>query len=347
MNMSLILSIACLTGIAYSAQEYDQVFTTYQEMRKHLGELYEQEKFAQAAELLLWAREKFPDYLFNNSYNLALMYVRLGQYEKGIEALQYVLDQGLWFSLYAFEPEPWAPLREQKGFQAIRDQCEALKQQAQKNAKPDLLVVTPEGFDPEKTYPLFITLHGGSENIEIFKDRWKSLKMREEFIVAYPQSSQVMSMDGYWWHGDVELAKKEISDAYHKVVEEYPVDRENVIIGGFSSGGVAALEVLLSSTIPLHGFIVLCPDWPESFTAERIKNMTNRGIRGTLIANEMDERMPLHEKMVETFKAEGLPHQFIVTPNIGHWYPEDLDEKIDQGIDHIRQVGIIEQQEPE
>jgi predicted esterase len=347
MNTWLFLCIACLVGIAYATQEYDKAYATYQDMRKHLGELYEQEKFEEAAELLLWAREKFPDYLFNNSYNLALMYVRSGQYEKGIDALQYALNRGLWFALYFFEPEPWTPLREQEGFQAIRDQCEALKQEAQKKAKPDLLVVTPEDFEPKKTYPLFITLHGGSENIEIFKDRWKSQKMLKEFIIAYPQSSQVMSMDGYWWHGDVELAKREIADAYHTVIKEYPVDSENVIIGGFSSGGVAALEVLLSNAIPIHGFIVLCPDWPESFTAERIRDMKNRGIRGTLVTNEMDERLPLHEKMVETFKAEGLPHQFIVTPNIGHWYPEDLDGKIDQAIDHIRQVGIIEQQEPE
>ncbi|KPK63610.1 hypothetical protein AMJ83_06185 [candidate division WOR_3 bacterium SM23_42] len=342
MNTSLFLCIACLVGIAYSTQEYDKSFTTYQDMRKHLGELYEKEKYEEAVDLLLWAREKFPDYLFNNSYNLALLYVRLGQYDKGIDALQYALDRGLWFSLLAFEPEPWAPLREKKGFQDIRDQCEALKQEAQKKAKPDLLVVTPEDFEPKKTYPLFITLHGGGENIELFKDRWNSQQMRKEFIVAYPQSSQVISMNGFWWHGDIELAKREIASAYQKVVNEYPVDTENVIIGGFSSGGVAALDVLLSNTIPARGFVVLCPDWPESFTAERIRDTKNRGIRGTLITTEMDERLPLHEKMVETFKAEGLPHQFIVTPNIGHWYPEDLDEKIDGAIDHIRQVGIIE-----
>lgn len=341
MVTSLLLITFCM-GLAFSSDmDYEREFPDYQKMRAYLGELYQQKKYHDAADLLEWAKERFPDNVLANAYNLALMYCHLEEYEKGLVALQYALDRGIWFGLYFFENEVWEPLKEQEGFRTIWDQNATLKQEAQKKAKPELLVITPENFSPEKTYPLFIALHGGSENIEIFRNSWKSQKMLKEFIIAYPQSSQVISMNGFWWHDDIELAKREISDAYERVVSEYPVDRENVIIGGFSSGGVAALEVVLDNTLPVKGFIVLCPDWPESLTADRVRDAKNRGVRGSLITSEMDDRLPSQKKMIKAFKDEGLPHQFIVTPNIGHAYPEDLDKKIDQAIDYIREGRII------
>ena len=38
---------------------------------------------------------------------------------------------------------------------------------------------------------------------------------------------------------------------------------------------------------------------------------------------------------VSVMKEAGLPDQFIVTPNIGHWYPADLAERIDQVLRHV------------
>jgi len=342
--MAILMSyfVCGFTVLALCSEYYDTTFNTYQEMREHLGELYSQDKFSEAADLLIWARDEFPDYLFNNTYNLVLMYIRMEHYEKGNEALQYALDRGIWYAPFLFETELWKPLTELAGFENIRTQNEALRMEAQKKAKPELLVVTPDNYVSERTYPLFIALHGGSENIEIFKDRWKSQKMSQEFITAYPQSSQVIARNGFWWHGDIELTRKEIAEAYQKIVSEYPVDRENVIIGGFSSGGLAALEIVLSNVIPVTGFVALCPDWPESFTNENVKNAKNRGIRGVLITGKEDERHELHDKMVGIFKSEGLSHHYVILSELGHSYPEDLDKLIDQAIDQIRSISIIE-----
>lgn len=119
-------------------------------------------------------------------------------------------------------------------------------------------------------------------------------------------------MNGCSWTEDLELAKKEISEAFHKVKKEYSVDEKEVIIGGFSSGEIAALEVSLS-------------------------NAKARGLRGTLLTTEMDPRLSVQKEMVEVFKSAGFPLQFVVTPDIGHWFPEDIETRIDQAIDHIRQ----------
>jgi predicted esterase len=310
-------------------------FATYQEMRAHIGRLYQQEKYAEAAEILQKALKQFPDHLHANTYNLALMNVQLKEYKKALEALDYGLEKGIWFGKYDFYAEMWAPLKETEGFESFEQKNEARRQEAQKAVKPKLEVLVPEDYDESKKYPLFLALHGGGENIDVFKPRWTSDLLQTEFIVAFPQSSQLVSMDGYNWTEDVELTKKEIREAYKKIIQNYPVNKSRVIIGGFSSGGVASLEVVLDDIVPVMGFVVLCPAKPEDFTEQKVAEAKKRGIRGTLLTTEMDPRLPDQKEMVEIMKAQNLPLEFIVTPNIGHWYPEDLDKKIDAAISHI------------
>jgi len=202
-------------------------------------------------------------------------------------------------------------------------------------AKPKLEVVLPEKLEKGRAYPLFIALHGGGENIEIFKPRWKSTVMEEEFITAYVQSSQVSSMTGFSWQNQ-EITKKELQEAYGKICAEYPVDTAEVIIGGFSSGGYASLVATFFEAVPVRGFIILCPPMPDNITESEVAAARERGIRGTIITTELDNRIGDQRGMADLFRDTGLQYQFIVTPNIGHWYPENLPELIDRAIAHIR-----------
>lgn len=332
----VIMAIIMMVLPIFGGQEKEATkFATYQEMRTHIGKLYQQEKYAEAAEILQKALKQFPEHLHANTYNLALMNVQLKEYKKALEALDYGLEKGIWFGKYDFYAEMWAPLKEAEGFESFEQKNEARRQEAQKAVKPKLEVLVPEDYDESKRYPLFLALHGGGENIDVFKPQWISNLLQTEFIVAFPQSSQLVSMDGYNWTEDIELTKKEIKEAYEKIIQNYPVDKSRVIIGGFSSGGVASLEVVLNNTVSVMGFVVLCPAKPEDFSVQKVAEAKERGIRGTLLTTEMDPRLPDQKEMAEIMKAQDLPLEFIVTPNIGHWYPEDLDKKIDAAISHI------------
>jgi predicted esterase len=335
---SLVIAVLLLLTAFSQARVHQQEkeFTSYSEMRKYLGELYQKEKYKEAELLLESAMEKFPDKIHANSYNLALMRIHLKKVDEAVIALRFALARGLWFGKYAFTDESWVPLKETDSFLKFEAENQRLKEIAQKNAKPELAVLPPEKFTEKKKYPLFIALHGGNSNIAEYREEWISAKMKTEFIVAYPQSSQLISMEGYSWTEDIQLAKQEISDAYHKILKKYPIRLDEVYIGGFSSGGVAALEIVLEQIIPVSGFIVLCPARPDSFTVENISKAKKHGVRGTILTTEMDPRLADQKKMVEIIKKEGLSCEFIVTPNIGHWFPEDLDERIDQAIEYIR-----------
>lgn len=332
--MTVVLS---LTIRIYAQQQTadKKQFSDYSEMRAYVGELYRQKNYKEAAEILTCALEQFPDHVHANSYNLALMLVHLKEFEKCVEVLNNALDQGVWFGKYDFLAEFWDPIKDLENYEEFSRRNEEQRKEAGASAKPELFVFTPANFTPDKKYPLFIALHGGGGNVEEFKNNWFSEKMKSEFISAYPQSSQLVTMNGYNWTEDIELSKKEIHEAYLKVIKEYPVDIERVVIGGFSSGGVAALEVTLNNIFPVRGFVILCPAKPDDFSGEKVVAAKNRGVRGVLITTEMDNRLDAQKEMAEIMENNGFLHQFFITPNIGHWFPENMDKKIDDAIEFI------------
>ena len=68
---------------------------------------------------------------------------------------------------------------------------------------------------------------------------------------------------------------------------------------------------------------------------EDIRQAVGRGVRGTILSTELDNRLEKQRRLSDRFRVLGLQYQFVVTPNIGHWYPENLDKLIDQAIAHI------------
>jgi predicted esterase len=313
-----------------SAQE-----RTYAEMRAEIFDLYNQERFEDAADILKDALEVFPDHLQANCVNLALMYVRLEKAEDGLKALEYGLENGIWYGKYTFLDPTWDLLKEVSGWAELVARNEEARAAAALRVKPRLEVVLPAEYDPGRDYPLFLALHGGGENLDQFMPNWTSSSLSEEFIVAYPQSTQLIAMDGYNWTEDMEVSLAGIRDAFTQVVEGYSVDTDRVIVGGFSSGGVASLEVVLRQTIPVRGFVVLCPAMPEGFSLEAVKAAADRGVKGTLLTTEMDGRVDQQRRMADIMEEGGLAHEFYITPNVGHWYPDDLAARIDRALAHI------------
>ena len=197
-------------------------------------------------------------------------------------------------------------------------------------------VVLPEGYDPARKYPLFVALHGGGENLEQFKPHWTSPRLREEFIVLYVQSSQVAAMDGFHWQEDA-VTHRELGVAYAAVLADHEVDTDRVLVGGFSSGGYGTLITMFEQALPAKGFVILCPEVPRDPTPREVVYAKQLGIRGTLLTTERDGRVERQRQYVASLTAQGLEVRIVVTPNIGHWYPDNLEELIDEALEHIEE----------
>ncbi len=332
--ISTVVFSVCLG--ACGGQGDDFPFEDYESMRARFGELYQQDSLIEAADLVEAALPRFPDHMDANAFNLAFLRGRLGETSKGLEALNFALDRGVWFNIYGFGSPAFEPYRELDGFETVVARNDSLRLVAQASSVSGLKVVLPAEYSTEREYPLFIALHGGSGNMEAFSEVWKSDLLSEEFIVAYVQSSLPVSMTGYSWTQDLEASRREITEAYHRLVNEYPIDGDEVVVGGFSAGGIAALEVMLGNDFPMAGFVVLCPPRPESFTEQTVIQARNRGVRGTILTTEMDPNVEVQREMAGILESTRFPHEFIVTPDVGHWIPDNLGEMIDGAIVLIR-----------
>ncbi len=329
---SLLLVVVSLLAGGAGQDKREQ--GTYQDMRAYVGELYQQKKYAEAAAVLERAIDRFPDHVRANTYNLALMRVLTGEHDKALQALEEGLRRGVFYGLWDFDRAIMVPLKARPGFNGFWKQNLARLEEAQSKAAMKVEVLTPAGYDPSRKYPLFLALHGGGENLAEFQPNWVSPRLRREFITAYVQSSQVADMTGFHWQ-DEARTRRDLEAAYKDVVAKYAVDRNRVLVGGFSSGGFAALVTAFHQFLPVRGFVALCPEVPTTIGDMEVTVAITRGLRGSLLTTEQDARVQLQRALADRWRAMGLDAEIIVTPDIGHWYPNDFGQQLDRAIDRI------------
>lgn len=333
--VSLVL-ILMLSGYSalFAEQKKEAGKDSYEKLLKQVISLYSTKKYEETRDLLEKNIDKYPNKFNRFAYNMSIIYSHTKEFEKGIAILNKAHYQGLWFNVMIFKSPLFKEYRELPGFKAVLSKNNELYEKAKKDTKSKMEISLPEIFDKSKKYPLFIALHGGGENIKNFKPRWTSNKMKKEYIVAYLQSSQLISPDGYGWE-DYEITQKEVKIARNKILKKYPVAKNKIIIGGFSSGGGAALYLTFKDIFPVKGFVILCPQIPKEVIETDVLKAAKKGIKGTFLTTERDNRLELQKKFVDMFKKAELGHRFIITPDIGHWYPKNLDQKIDKALEHI------------
>jgi predicted esterase len=133
-------------------------------------------------------------------------------------------------------------------------------------------VYVPPDFDPRRRYPVLVALHGGSSNGLLFcglvlgarvpfaqyRDHWHATltpRLAPDRIVVCP--------DGFgnamWrWMGE-----RDVFDVIDDLARAYPIDRDQIVLGGLSNGGLGSFNVGLrhawrfAAVVPMAG----APGW--------------------------------------------------------------------------------------
>lgn len=307
----------------------------YKKFSEKVFALYKSKKYIEGASLIEKNFDKFPDKIDKMAFNTIIFYIKARKPDKAIKILEDVLKKGVFYSKYILNGKYFKSFKNSDIFKKILIKNEQNRQIVQKLSKAKYEVVLPEKYDNKKKYPLFIALHGGMSNIKNFKPRWTSALLKQKFITLYIQSSQVISMDeGYEW-GDLKITEKDIISQYKDFKYKYKIDENNILIGGFSSGGYGSLYSAFKQIIPIKGYVALCPVIPDEITILDIKKMEKIGLVGVIITSDIDPRIKSQKGFFKLVKQEGLRTRLITTAKTGHWFPKDLDIKIDLSIKYI------------
>lgn len=339
-------------------------YNNFNEFEKHYSKYFSQKKYQEALDLLEGAydtlsKEEYEENIYTILFDKAHICIMLGKNDECLNALECLNNKGF------VSPLHWNrfnPLHKNVRFFKLKRKNAILRAKAQEKAKLKYEIYLPEGYSENKKYPVFFNLHGDGDDIKEHKKYWKpDMLLQKGFIVVYPQSSQVLYYNGYAWckrlfnaermeectgpnelydgkisRGCYDLSHYEIKSCYEEIAYKYSIDEECILIGGMSGGATATLEFTMSNTIPIKGFIALCPELkPSSFTKDSVSNALNRGVRGVFMEGEHARIVDDEEKMMKVFDDVGFPYESYINKGIGHWYPDDLDEKVESALKFI------------
>ncbi len=188
-------------------------------------------------------------------------------------------------------------------------------------------IVVPEGLDRSQPVPVWIWLHGRGERDTDLHFLWQKARKTGEF---FPNDAIVLHPFGRYcngWKGPGMIDVFEALDALDRVI---PVDRDRVVLAGFSMGGAGAWEIGARRTdrfCAVHGgagfvdtsrFIGIDPGdvppwesrlWLLTDVPPVARNLLNLPV--IAYSGEKDGQRAASEIMVATLAAEGreIPHQ--------------------------------------
>lgn len=335
----------------------------FQEFDAKVSDYCRGKNYPETISLLTKAEKLLPqDVYFEREFSLLLqlarLYMQIGEHISGRTVLATMIEKGYSCPLHysIFEP-----LFEDIDYLKLKRQNAILRAKQQETARFTYEVYLPDGYS-DKKHPVFFNLHGDGDDINAHKAYWKPDSLLERgFIVVYPQASQVLYHNAYAWckrlfnaerieectgkyalyngnvsRGCYDLAHHEMRECYEEIRGKYRLDEARIYIGGMSGGATAALEFTMADLFPIKGFVALCPELqPSSFSKNTVELACRRGVRGVFMEGEHARYVEDEGRMLQMFREVGLPCPSVINKGIGHWFPDDLDAKVERAIAFI------------
>ncbi|MDF2890001.1 MAG: hypothetical protein K0R80_368 [Clostridia bacterium] len=302
----------------------------FMQLDKRLTILWGEGKLKEAIMLLEESIGQYPENTASMNLDLAFFYLGVDNIEKCLEILNKAIEEGIWYPKAYFTKH-----KDDERFKRIFEKWDKISEEDIRNSKPYWKICTPAAYTKENKYPLFVAIHGWGEDVDMFESYWQSLKLSEQYLLAMPQSSQIMGTSKYAWN-DNEKSHKELASMYQHILGNYNVDTNAIIVGGFSQGATLAIDLTFNCTyMPIKGFIALNPDKPTELSEDNITSAKEKGIKGHIITGDKDQSYGQQRDMMDTFHRLGFSCQMDVIEGWGHWFPEDLSQRIDKALDDI------------
>ena len=197
------------------------------------------------------------------------------------------------------------------------------------------LTLEPDGFDADRRYPMVVLLHGYGSSMGDLAALSPAID-REGYVYVCPSAPIRVEigpgMAGYAWmpfeddggSEDAQHAEEMLAAMYEDVVEQYQVEQGQVIVGGFSQGGMMAYRWGLTNPELFRGLVALSSrvPAPDSLRARLPASRT----QSIFIAHGTEDSMISVEDARESRRfldAEGYSPEYREYP-MGHEINQDV-----------------------
>jgi predicted esterase len=190
----------------------------------------------------------------------------------------------------------------------------------------------PEKYDPHKSWPLLMTLHGSGSNASAFLDLFKPVTDSLGLVLVALQGES-RSEEGFGWRWGINT-ERALLTCLDIVQKQINVDRYHLYLLGFSSGGRVAYEIGIKHSTLFKGIALLSApiDSIHFFhPASQLKHMRIFIARGEYEKKYMTETQHLVQQL--TGRCEALEYK--IFEKTGHGLPEPKEEAIKEILDFL------------
>jgi predicted esterase len=288
-------------------------------------------------------------------YNLACCYAHLKRPDLAGKYLLYALRAGFNDIEHFLKDMDFDPVRGEKDFDTVEKKVKDLEEDI---GEPVLLKTSkvlngrlhlPVNYNPNRSYPLIIALHGSGDSAVNFATLWRNIE-KKEFIFLVPEAPYEMKDaglygPGYSWFYHVPdkkiwkfadpLTADNIIGAVEQISKKFKIG--SLYLFGFSQGVAAAFMAAYQKPDMFDGLIAFAGQLPgEEFLPasniqafKRIKLYIARGVSDEAVSvkttNEMKQRLDVLGCTYKYYEFEG-----------GHFVdPNTLNTIIETVLDYV------------
>ena len=292
-------------------------------------QFYYEAKYSDALAAAEDVASEYPEKDAHTAFWLLCLQNMTGNSDAALQTFRDALARGVWWAESQLrEDTDLATLQGNQEFERLVSLSEQMHAQAEINAKPEISVCQPDGKGP---FPLLIVLgpRGGYPELDL-RDWSPVIKLG--WMLALPLSTQMASPLSHIWD-DREKALHEIVGHYERLIEEHPIDKDRIVIAGFSQGATRAVELVMSRRLKVRGFFAVVPG---SVDLAELEGWSASGVgRGVLISGGRDSRYELFIQIKEVFERHHLPLLFENFPEMAHQIPSDFEPVLKRGFDFL------------
>jgi dienelactone hydrolase len=204
-------------------------------------------------------------------------------------------------------------------------------EEARTHIERDQTILLPEA-SVSGWYPLLIALHGGASHKDSNLGYWE-IARQKGWLVLSPQSTQPLYSGSYSWI-EPESAVTDLHAYVEQIFKDHPIDRQRMVIAGFSQGGGMAIYTALSGRLKVRGFIGIGTYWADPESLVPLAKLTS-SVRGYFVVGEKDNTLDRTIAIQNILKENKVPFAEEVHPGLGHEFPADFEPSFDKAIDFI------------
>ena len=304
---------------------------SFERLRQDLMRLYESGDYTGAFNLVDTNVPDFPEHSARTTFWKMCLLSLDGRLDDALFTFRQGLDDGLWWAESQFIDTDLDPLRALPEFKKLVAELIERWEQERVFTKRDRTLLMPDEFHT-KAYPLLITLHGRNGNKNANLEHWEAVN-RMGWAILSPQSTQPLFPNSYCWD-DSEQGIRDILFHLEETLKAYPINRQRILVGGFSQGSGMAIHMALSGKIPVQGFIACATWWPdvESLAALAVNA---KAIRGYFVTGKKDNTLERAREIQSMFREHGIPFAEEVHPDLGHEFPTDFESSLIRALEFI------------